>query len=112
MRVLRFAATAFALAILVSVSAFAPMAAADPLLAYGARIAGDEARTRIVIDMDRAPAFTVHYLDNPVRIVVDLPATAFGFPAGDLKHDGCGQRPYRADGEEAGEAGRGEGPGG
>ncbi|WP_246780952.1 N-acetylmuramoyl-L-alanine amidase [Rhizobium sp. BK602] len=58
---------------------------ADPLLAYGARIAGDDARTRIVIDMDRAPTFSVHYLDNPVRVVIDLPATAFGFPARDLK---------------------------
>ncbi|WP_246806211.1 N-acetylmuramoyl-L-alanine amidase [Rhizobium lusitanum] len=64
------------------------MASADPLLAYGARIAGDEARTRIVVDMDREPTFTVHYLNNPVRVVVDLPATAFGFPAADLKPSG------------------------
>ncbi|NEI69634.1 AMIN domain-containing protein [Rhizobium lusitanum] len=89
MRALRFAAAAFALVILLAASAFVPVAAAaDPLLAYGARIAGDDARTRIVIDMDREPAFTVHYLDNPVRIVVDLPATAFGFPATDLKPTG------------------------
>ncbi|MDR6899685.1 N-acetylmuramoyl-L-alanine amidase [Rhizobium miluonense] len=89
MRALRLAAAAFALVILVSVSAFAPAAAADAsVLAYGARIAGDDARTRIVIDMDRAPTFTVHYLDNPVRIVVDLPSTAFGFPAGSLKPTG------------------------
>ena len=89
MRALRFAAAAFALVILLAAAAFAPVAAAaDPLLAYGARIAGDDARTRIVIDMDREPAFTVHYLDNPVRIVVDLPATAFGFPATDLKPTG------------------------
>ncbi|WP_432444356.1 N-acetylmuramoyl-L-alanine amidase [Rhizobium lusitanum] len=88
-RALRFAAAAFALVILLAASAFVPVAAAaDPLLAYGARIAGDDARTRIVIDMDREPAFTVHYLDNPVRIVVDLPATAFGFPATDLKPTG------------------------
>ncbi|WP_376766873.1 N-acetylmuramoyl-L-alanine amidase [Rhizobium tropici] len=88
-KALRFAAAAFALVILVLVSAFAPAAAADAsVLAYGARIAGDDARTRIVIDMDRAPTFTVHYLDNPVRIVVDLPSTAFGFPAGSLKPTG------------------------
>ncbi|WP_205925843.1 N-acetylmuramoyl-L-alanine amidase [Rhizobium sp. P38BS-XIX] len=66
----------------------AAMAVADPLLAYGARIAGDDARTRIVVDMDREPTFTVHYLNNPVRVVVDLPATAFGFPASDLKPTG------------------------
>ena len=88
-RALRFVTAAFALAILMSVSAFAPVAtAADSVLAYGARIAGDEARTRIVINMDRPPTFTVHYLDNPVRVVVDLPATAFGFPSGDLKPTG------------------------
>ncbi|WP_412064846.1 N-acetylmuramoyl-L-alanine amidase [Rhizobium sp. SYY.PMSO] len=86
-RALRFAAAALALVVM-GMAPFAPAAAADPLLAYGARIAGDDARTRIVIDMDREPAFTIHYLDNPVRIVVDLPATAFGFPAGDLKPTG------------------------
>ncbi len=87
-RALRFAAAALALVVM-GMATFAPAAAAaDPLLAYGARIAGDDARTRIVIDMDREPAFTIHYLDNPVRIVVDLPATAFGFPAGDLKPTG------------------------
>ena len=58
--------------------------AGDPLLAYGARIVGDDARTRIVIDFDREPRFSVHYIANPERIVIDLPATAFGFPAEDL----------------------------
>ncbi|MBX5171145.1 N-acetylmuramoyl-L-alanine amidase [Rhizobium sp. NZLR1b] len=58
--------------------------ARDPLLAYGARIVGDDARTRIVIDFDREPRFSVHYIANPERIIIDLPATAFGFPAKDL----------------------------
>lgn len=60
----------------------------DPLLAYGARIVGDDARTRIVIDFDREPRFSVHYIANPERIVVDLPATDFGFPAKDLEARG------------------------
>jgi N-acetylmuramoyl-L-alanine amidase len=59
-------------------------AVADPILAYGARIAGDDARTRIVVDLDRELKFSVHYLADPARIVIDLPATAFGFPAKDL----------------------------
>jgi N-acetylmuramoyl-L-alanine amidase len=63
-------------------------AGAEPLLAYGARIVGDDARTRIVIDFDRAPAFSIHYIANPERVVVDLPATAFGFPAKDLEARG------------------------
>ncbi|MBB3657603.1 N-acetylmuramoyl-L-alanine amidase [Rhizobium sp. BK650] len=58
------------------------------MLAYGARIVGDDARTRIVIDFDREPRFSVHYIANPERIVVDLPATAFGFPAKDLEARG------------------------
>lgn len=65
-------------------SASAETVKADPLLAYGARIVGDDARTRIVIDFDHEPRFSVHYIANPERIVVDLPATAFGFPAKDL----------------------------
>lgn len=56
-----------------------PGQAASPLVAYAARIAGDRARTRIVMDFDREPQYAIHYLDNPQRIVVDLPATSFGF---------------------------------
>ncbi|MDI7864417.1 N-acetylmuramoyl-L-alanine amidase [Rhizobiaceae bacterium n13] len=62
---------------------------AEPsLLAFGARIAGDDARTRIVIDFDRKPEYSVHYIANPPRIVVDLPETAFGFAASDLEPRG------------------------
>lgn len=59
-------------------------AAQEPLLAFSARIAGDDARTRVVIDFDGRPDFSVHYVASPERIVVELPATAFGFPAADL----------------------------
>ncbi|NNH28917.1 N-acetylmuramoyl-L-alanine amidase [Rhizobium sp. SEMIA 4085] len=63
--------------------------AADPkkpeaLLAYGARIIGADSRPRFVSYFDRHPSFSVHYIANPERIVVDLPATAFGFQAKDL----------------------------
>ncbi|TWF56577.1 N-acetylmuramoyl-L-alanine amidase [Neorhizobium alkalisoli] len=62
--------------------------AAQPILAYGARIAGDAARTRIVIDFEAKPEFSVHYVGGPERIIIDLPATAFGFPADDLSPRG------------------------
>jgi N-acetylmuramoyl-L-alanine amidase len=84
---LGFAAWLFAFAALCAVPG-AAAGAKDPLLAYGARIVGDDARTRIVIDFDREPRFSVHYIANPERIVVDLPATAFGFPAKDLEARG------------------------
>ncbi len=58
--------------------------ASPPLLAFAARVAGDEARTRIVIDFEKKPEFSVHYVSAPERVIVDLPATAFGFPADDL----------------------------
>jgi N-acetylmuramoyl-L-alanine amidase len=54
-------------------------AASEPLLAYAARIAGDDARTRIVIDFAAKPSFSVHYLANPERIIIDLDETAFAF---------------------------------
>ncbi len=60
------------------------LGAAEPLLAFGARVAGDDARTRIVIDFEKQPDFTIHYVAAPERVIVDLPATAFGFPSDDL----------------------------
>ena len=63
-------------------------APAERLVAYGARIAGDEARTRIVLDFDRAPTIATRYIANPDRIVIDLPATAFAFAEDDLKATG------------------------
>jgi N-acetylmuramoyl-L-alanine amidase len=63
-------------------------ASVDRLVAYSARIAGDDARTRIVMDFDRAPTIETRYIANPDRIVVDLPATAFAFAEDDLKATG------------------------
>ena len=61
--------------------ASSPDAPTEKLLAYAARIAGDDARTRIVLDFDKRPDFQVRYIASPDRIVIDLPATAFGFAA-------------------------------
>ncbi len=69
-------------------SALDAHAADAPLLAYGARIAGDDARTRVVIDFDRKPVFFVHYVANPARVIVDLPETSFGLKPEDLKARG------------------------
>ncbi|MBK5570756.1 MAG: N-acetylmuramoyl-L-alanine amidase [Ensifer sp. SSB1] len=59
-----------------------------PLLAFGARIAGDDARTRVVVEFDRKPDFSLHYVADPVRVVVDLPETAFGLKADSLEPRG------------------------
>ncbi|WP_414650732.1 N-acetylmuramoyl-L-alanine amidase [Ensifer sp.] len=59
-----------------------------PLLAFGARIAGDDARTRVVVEFDRKPDFSLHYVSDPVRVVVDLPETAFGLKSDSLEPRG------------------------
>lgn len=58
------------------------------LIAYAARIAGDDARTRMVIDFDRKPEFTLHYTADPNRLIIDLPDTDFGFDDADLAATG------------------------
>jgi N-acetylmuramoyl-L-alanine amidase len=68
-----------------AVTADAP---SERIVAFAARIAGDEARTRIVLDFDRAPTIQTRYIANPDRIVVDLPATAFAFAEKDLQATG------------------------
>jgi N-acetylmuramoyl-L-alanine amidase len=72
------------LGLFVLCSAPGAQAADAPLLAYGARIAGDDARTRVVIDFDKKPVFFVHYVANPARVIVDLPETSFGLKPEDL----------------------------
>jgi N-acetylmuramoyl-L-alanine amidase len=60
----------------------------QPLIAYAARIAGDDSRARIVIDFDREPSFRLHYTASPSRLIVDLDETAFGFGESDLAPKG------------------------
>lgn len=63
----------------------APQPVVEPLIAYAARIAGDDARTRVVIDFDRKPEFSLHYTARPNRLIIDLGETSFGFSEDDLK---------------------------
>jgi N-acetylmuramoyl-L-alanine amidase len=80
-------------ALLAAMAVLLPLAsrAADgsaPLLAYGARVAGDDARTRLVIEFDRTPEFSIHYVANPVRVIIDLPETSFGLKPESLEPRG------------------------
>lgn len=56
----------------------APVAAVPALVAYDMRVAGDEIRTRVVIEFEQKPEFSFHLLKSPHRMVVDLPETLFG----------------------------------
>jgi len=82
----------FAAAIIVSLLGVVRFAQAQdapkPLIAFAARIAGDDARTRMVIDFDRKPDFALHYTADPNRIIIDLPDTDFGFGEHDLPPTG------------------------
>ncbi len=52
---------------------------AGQLVAYDMRVAGDETRTRVVIEFEQRPDYSFHLLGAPHRLVVDLPETVFGF---------------------------------
>src|SRR5262245_27688500 len=57
----------------------------DVPTARDVRLAGDEAKTRLVVDLDRKIAVRAFALANPYRVIIDMPQVNFGFPdkAGD-----------------------------
>ncbi len=55
-------------------------------------MAGDDLRTRIVVMFDREPKLSTLLLDNPHRLVVDLPETRFGFDEKSLEARGLVSR--------------------
>src|ERR1700730_3797227 len=68
----------------------APAAAAKGgVIALDARLAGDDKRTRLVVDLSREVAVAAFALADPYRVVVDLPGVTFDFAAG-AGHDGRG----------------------
>jgi N-acetylmuramoyl-L-alanine amidase len=51
-------------------------------VASDARLAGDTKLTRFVLDLDKAIQFRAFVLDEPYRVVVDIPQTSFRLPPG------------------------------
>jgi N-acetylmuramoyl-L-alanine amidase len=51
-------------------------------IASDARLAGDSKQTRFVLDVDKAIQFRAFALDDPYRIVVDIPQVSFHLPVG------------------------------
>ncbi len=45
-----------------------------------ARVAGDMARTRFILDMDGEVGYSLSFLSRPYRLVIDLPSVKFVFP--------------------------------
>ncbi|WEK48674.1 MAG: N-acetylmuramoyl-L-alanine amidase [Candidatus Kaistia colombiensis] len=63
-------------------SASAPLVAeAAPVVAREARVVGDGARTRFVMDLSGPSVVSVFTLDEPYRVVVDLPEMHFDLSA-------------------------------
>jgi N-acetylmuramoyl-L-alanine amidase len=52
-------------------------ARAAPVTAMQSRIAGDDKRTRFVVDVDSEVVFGVFTLADPYRVILDLPETVF-----------------------------------
>jgi N-acetylmuramoyl-L-alanine amidase len=63
-----------------AVSAPAPATVSLPV-ATEARLAGDEARTRLVIDVSQNIGVTAFTLADPYRVVIDVPQVVFQFPS-------------------------------
>lgn len=55
--------------------------AADPV-ATGARVGGDEVRTRFVADLTESVSYSVYVLPDPYRVIIDLPGVTFDLPPG------------------------------
>ena len=49
---------------------------------FDARLAGDSQQTRFILDLDKAIQFRAFTLDDPYRVVLDIPQVSFQLPAG------------------------------
>ncbi|WP_127090412.1 N-acetylmuramoyl-L-alanine amidase [Aquabacter cavernae] len=52
----------------------------QPAQALDARLAGDDQRTRMIIDLSRTVEFRAFTLANPNRVILDLPDVVFSLP--------------------------------
>jgi N-acetylmuramoyl-L-alanine amidase len=59
-----------------------PLVAADFPIASDVRLAGDDKRTRFILDLDKSLQFRAFALADPYRVVVDLPQVTFRLAAG------------------------------
>jgi len=59
-----------------------PTANADFPVASDVRLAGDDQKTRVVLDLDKTIQFRAFTLADPYRVIVDIPQVSFQLPAG------------------------------
>src|SRR5262245_20319398 len=58
----------------------APASAGSLPVATETRLAGDESRTRFIVDVSHTIGLTAFTLADPYRVVIDLPQVSFQFP--------------------------------
>jgi len=63
-------------------AALAAKATSKPVIANGARVAGDRERTRFIADLSKKVDVHVFALSNPYRVIVDAPDVNFQMPDG------------------------------
>ncbi len=59
-----------------------PSVAEDFPIASGVRIAGDDKQTRFILDLDHKIDVRAFTLNNPYRVVLDIPQVTFNLPTG------------------------------
>lgn len=59
----------------------APQAIENMVVATDARLGGDDARSRLIVDLSKPVPLTAFTLADPYRVVIDLPQIAFQLPA-------------------------------
>lgn len=64
--------------------------AGDPqaLVASAVRLTASADRLSLSLDFDRKPDFTLHYVDQPPRLILDFPKTVFAVPDSTVKPEG------------------------
>jgi N-acetylmuramoyl-L-alanine amidase len=71
----------FVAGLVAGLSPLAELARAQDLIRAGAaRLAGDDQRTRLILDLSSSISFRAFILADPYRVVVDLPQLAFDMP--------------------------------
>ena len=56
----------------------------DTAVAFGGRMLGDNQSVRLIVELDRKVETTPFYMDNPLRLVIDMSKTVFRFQEPEL----------------------------
>ena len=76
------AAVSFVCFIVMFFMALPSSLAAEDVVATGARVGGDETRTRFVADVSRTVSYSVYVLPDPYRVIIDMADVRFDLPPG------------------------------